>query len=336
MADRVVLDPAFRRLENIFTPEDLARLHSLADVVWGKDEQIPESELDAVRDEVVAIITGYWRYGDVSKYPRLRAIMEVGGGFPSPKHLDYAACFARGIRVMSCAPAFGPAVAEMGLGLAIAAARQIVWNDAAFRIGKAKWSHTEFGGTFTLYGKQMGFIGFGGLARSLKPLLEPFHCPIQVYDPWLTDTYLRTQGVKPVDLDTLMATSRFIFVLAVPSASNKALLGREYLSKIKPDSVFVLLSRSHVVDFDVLTEMLAENRFKAAIDVYPEEPLPVDHPICKQTNVILSSHRAGAIGEALLNIGRIVVNDMEAILDGRIPQEMQIAQPEYIRMREGE
>ena len=66
MADKVVLDPASRRLENIFTPEDLARLHSLADVVWGKDEQIPESELDAVRDEVVAIITGYWRYGDVS------------------------------------------------------------------------------------------------------------------------------------------------------------------------------------------------------------------------------------------------------------------------------
>ncbi|MFC1717792.1 NAD(P)-dependent oxidoreductase [Candidatus Poribacteria bacterium] len=336
MADKVVLDPAFRRLENIFTPEDLARLHSLADVVWGKDEQIPESELDAVRDEVVAIITGYWRYGDVSKYPKLRAIMEVGGGFPSPKHLDYATCFARGIRVMSCAPAFGPAVAEMGLGLAIAAARQIVWNDAAFRIGEAKWSHTEFGGTFTLYGKQMGFIGFGGLARSLKPLLEPFHCPIQVYDPWLTDTYLRTQGVKSVDLDTLLATSRFIFVLAVPTASNKALLDREYLSKIKPDSVFVLLSRSHVVDFDVLTEMLAENRFKAAIDVYPEEPLPVDHPICNQTSVILSSHRAGAIGEALLNIGHIVVNDMEAILDGRIPQEMQVAQPEYIRMREGE
>jgi len=259
--------------------------------------------------------------------------MEVSGGFPSPNHLDYAACFARGIRVMSCAPAFGPAVAEMGLGLAIAASRQIVWNDAAFRIGEANWSHTEFGGTFTLYDKQVGFIGFGGLARSLKPLLEPFRCPIQVYDPWLTDTYLRNQGVKPVDLETLLTTSRFIFVLAVPSASNKALLGREYLSKIKSDSVFVLLSRSHLVDFEVLAEMLAENRFKAAIDVYPEEPLPVEHPIRNQQNVILSSHRAGAIGEALLNIGRIVVNDLEAILDGRVPQDMQIAQPEYIRMR---
>jgi len=333
MAEKVILDPAFRRLDNIFTPEDLKRLYSMADIVWGKDEQMPESEIDAIRNDVVAFIAGYWRYGDVGRFPRLRAIMEVSGGFPSPNHLDYNTCFARGIRVMSCAPAFGPAVAEMGLGLAIAAARQIVWNHENFRAGKAHWSHTEFGETFTLYGKQAGFIGFGGLGRSLKPLLAPFRCPIQVYDPWLTDAYLRTQGVEPVDLCTLLSTSRLIFVLAVPTSSNKALLGREYLNKIPSDSIFVLLSRSHVVDFDVLTEMLAEGRFRAAIDVYPQEPLPADHPIHRLPNVILSSHRAGAISEALLNIGRIVTMDLEAILKGLIPQEMQIAQPEYIKLR---
>ena len=79
--------------------------------------------------------------------------------------------------------------------------------------------------------------------------------------------------------------------------------------------------------------MLVEGYFKAAIDVYPEEPLPLDHPIRKLPNVILSSHRAGAIGEALHNIGRIVTNDLEAILQGLVPQEMQIAQPEYIQLR---
>jgi phosphoglycerate dehydrogenase-like enzyme len=334
MSHKVVLDSAFRRIENIFTSEDLTRLYSIADVVWGKNEPMPEDELNAVCEAAEVVITGYWRYGDVSRFTKLRAIMEVGGGFPSPKHLDYEYCFSHGIRVMSCAPAFGPAVAEMGLGLAIAAARQMVWNDAAFRLGKAQWSHTEFGGTFTLYDKQVGFIGFGGLARCLKPLLAPLRCPIQVYDPWLTDIYLRKQGVEPVDLDTLLTTSRFIFVLAVPTVSNKALLNREKLSKIPSDAIFILLSRSHLVDFDALTEMLAENRFKAAIDVFPQEPLPVEHPIVKLPNVILSSHRAGAIDEALLNIGHIVVNDLEAILRGLIPQEMQVAQPEYIKLRE--
>lgn len=333
MLDKVILDPHYRSLGNIFYPEDLERLKSIADVIWAKDDPIPEGEIEAVREQVVAIITGQWRYGDVSRFPQLRAILEVGGVFPSPNQLDYEYCFSKCIRVLSCAPAFGPAVAEMALGLAISAAREIVWNDAAFRRGEANWSHTTFGGTFSLYDKPAGFIGFGGLARSLKQLLEPFRCPIQVYDPWLTDNYLRSQGVEPVGLDSLLETSRFIYVLALPTTSNRALLAREKLEKISSDSVFLLMSRAHVVDFDALTELLAEGRFKAGIDVYPEEPLPLEHPIRKLSNVVLSSHRAGAISEAFLNIGRIVTRDMEAIMQGLMPQEMQPAQPEFIRLR---
>ena len=337
MKEKVLLDPSGRHMANIFTGADLERLHAAADVLWARDEPAPEAEIEQHRDEIVAIIIGSWRYGDVARFPKLRAILEVSGGFPPPESLDYATCFARSIRVLSCAPAFGPAVAEMGLGLALACARQIGWTDRAFRSGEPNWSHTHFeteiGDTFTLYGKLAGFIGFGGLARSLKPLLAPFGCPIQVYDPWLTEAYLREQGVTPVDLETLLATSRIIFVLAVPSTSNKALLDREKLSLIRPDAVFILLSRAHVVDFDALTELLAAGRFRAGIDVYPEEPLPADHPIRRVKHAVLSSHRAGAIGEGLQRIGCLVADDIEAICSGRVPWAMQVAQPEFIRLR---
>ena len=178
MKPKIILDPSFRRMENIISAEDLNRLHSAADVIWGKDDPMPAAELEKVRDKIIAIICGSWRHGDVNRFPRLRAIMEVSGGFPSPQSLDYTACFSRGIRVLSCAPAFGPAVAEMGLGLALACVRQIAWTDRAFRLDDPNWSHTAFetelGTPFTLYGKQVGFIGFGGLARTLKPLIEPF------------------------------------------------------------------------------------------------------------------------------------------------------------------
>ena len=333
MSCKILLDPAFRHLENIFYPDDLARLHAFADIVWGKDEPAPEKAYDDTKDDIVAIITGQWRHGEISRFPNHRAILEVSGGFPSPEILDYRACFERGVRVLSCAPAFGPAVAEMGLAMALAAARRLVWNHEAFRRGEANWSHTEPGDTFVLYDKPIGFIGFGGLARSLAPLLAPFQCPIKVYDPWLTDAYLETRGVIPSDIETLLATSRIVFVLAVPTASNRALLSRDLLSLIRQDSVLVLLSRSHVVDFDALTEMIIEGCFRAAVDVFPEEPLPTDHPIRKAPNVILSSHRAGAIDEALRNIGRLVVRDAEAICNGLVPREMQHAQPEFIRMR---
>jgi phosphoglycerate dehydrogenase-like enzyme len=61
-------------------------------------------------------------------------------------------------------------------------------------------------------------------ARSLKPLLALFGCPIQVYDPWLTEAYLREQRVTPVDLEMCLSTSQVIYVLALPSSSNRALL----------------------------------------------------------------------------------------------------------------
>ena len=337
MKPKIILDPAFRSMANIFSAEDLNRVHAAAEVIWGKDEEMPAAEIEKVRQEVAAVICGSWRHGEPGRFPRLRAILEVGGGFPAPKDLNYADCFARGIRVLSCAPAFAPAVAEMGLGLALACTRQIAWTDQAFRTGLPQWSHTAFatelGTPFTLYRKQVGFIGFGNLARALKPLIEPFGCPIQAFDPWLTDSYLREQNVSPVALDTLLATSKIIFVLAVPSASNRAMINREKLSLIQPDAVFILLSRSHLVDFDALTEMLLAGRFQAGIDVFPEEPLPADHPVRKARHAVLSSHRAGANHEALQNIGRIVADDIEAICNERTPQAMQQAQPEYIRLR---
>ena len=337
MKPTLLFDPHFRRTSTIFSSADLARLHAAAGVVWGRDEPMPETELEKIAPNVEIIVAGGWRYGDPARFPKLRAILEVSGGFPSPSALDYETCFAKGIRVLSCAPAFGPAVAEMALGLALAASRQIAWTDRMFRTSDPNWSHTDFdtaiGEPFTHYGKTVGFIGFGGLARALKPLIEPFGCDVQVYDPWLTDTYLRQNGVTPVDIGTLLSTSRFIYVLAVPSAENRAFLDRPALELIRPDAVLLLMSRSHVVDFDTLTELLLEGRFRAGIDVFPEEPLPADHPIRRAEHAVLSSHRAGANAEGLQSVGRAVADDVEALAAGLVPFAMQQAQPEFIRLR---
>lgn len=339
MAQKALLDPAHRKLDDIFTSEDLDRLGSCTDLVWSQDGPAPQDIVDEAANDLSYIITGNWRHGSLDRYPKLKGVLEVSGGFPSPEALDYSACFERNIRVLSCAPAFGPAVAEMALGLAIAASRRIVWNDADFRKGAGSWNHSDFPdvaaseGTFTLYGKRIGLIGFGGLASYLMPLLQPFGCTIQVYDPWLTDTWLREQCVEPVGIDTLMETSRFIFVLAVPSAGNRAFLDRPKLERIASDAVFLLMSRSHVVDFDALTDLLTAERFRAGIDVFPEEPLSGDHPIRNAPNVVFSTHRAGAIPEALLNIGRIVADDIESMTQGKIPRKMQNAEPEYIQAR---
>jgi len=324
---KVLVDPSFRRMDEIFSPEDLHRLPQVVDVVWGKSEPMPlDSAVDALAD-ADAVVCSEWRYGDVlPQVEKPRAILSVSGSFPSL--LDYAYCFRNGIRVLSAAPAFGRQVAEMALGMAIACGRGIVDGHAAMQNGNEAYLHAGNVGTFTLYEKRVGLIGYGGLARCLHPLLKPFGCRVAAYDAWLGERYLRRQGVTPLPLDELVSSSQVIFVLAVPSHENWSLLDRSLLEKIRPDAALVLISRAHLVDFDALTELLHAGRFRAAIDVFPQEPLDPDHPIRSAPNVVLSAHRAGTVQEALWEIGEMVLDDLEAIGNGLPPLRMQRAEPE--------
>ena len=187
---KILLDPGFRKMEEIFDPGDLARLNATAGVLWARNDKIPDEVLNPLKADLFAVVSPGWRYGSLSDFPQLRAILDVGGGFPSPAALDYQECFRRGIRVLTCAPAFGPQVAEMALGMVLASSREIVEGHNAFTMGKERYLWDGNIGTFTLYGQTVGFIGYGGLARSLRRLLDPFGCQILAYDPWLPDHYL--------------------------------------------------------------------------------------------------------------------------------------------------
>ena len=324
---KVIVDPNFRQMGEIFSDEDRARLYDLADIIWGKDEPMPEADFLAALPEAEAVVCADWHYGDIlHEAKKLRAIVTVSGGFPL--RLDYAQCFARHIRVLSAAPAFAKVVAEMCLGMALAACRDIASGDRAMREKREGWLHAGNIGTFSLYDKPVGIIGYGNLARELRPLVAPFGCPIQVYDPWLGDGYLRHEGLLPSTLEDVLSDTKVIFVLAAPSKENKALLTRELMERIGKDCVLVLMSRAHMVDFDALTDLVLDGRFKAAIDVFPTEPLPHDHPIRGADHAVLSAHRAGALEEGLQAIGNMVVDDLEAILRGLPPLRMQSAQPE--------
>jgi phosphoglycerate dehydrogenase-like enzyme len=332
---KVIVDPFFRSMDDIFSPPEAQRLADLVEVVWGRGEPMPLDEFEAAVPDAVAVICGGWRYGQVLESAgELRAIISVSGGWPP--ELDYAGCFARGIRVLSVAPAFGAAVAEMALALALACARDVVAEDRAMRAAGERFLNSAGGlDTFLLHGKPVGLVGYGNIGRQLRRLLEPFGCDLRAYDPWLSDSYLRDEGVEPVGLAHLLESSRVVFVLATPTTENAALLSREQLELLRPDAVLVLVSRAHVVDFEALTELVLEGRFRAAIDVFPDEPLDPDHSIRTAPGAVLSPHRAGLVQEALWEIGRLVVDDLDAIVNGLPPRRLQVAEPElasrYVR-----
>jgi phosphoglycerate dehydrogenase-like enzyme len=319
-------------MDEILDGLTLARLHDLADVIWATDGPMPTDEfMDALQD-ATAVVFGTWHYGSNAVRragDSLRFVFEVAGGHNHPD-LDYATCFERGITVGSCAPAFGPAVAEMALALSLAAARLIAEGDADLRAGNERWLHDGTVGAMTFLRKTFGFLGAGGLARSLQPLLEPFGGRFLAHDPWIEDAALRQRGLEPVDLPTLFAESNVVYVLAVPNPGNHQLVSRELMELMSPTDVLAVISRAHLVDFDAMTELVLAGRFRAAIDVFPTEPFDAEHPIRRARGAVLSAHRAGAIPEALLEIGRTVVDDLESLLRGREPSRMQYATPEMI------
>jgi phosphoglycerate dehydrogenase-like enzyme len=324
----VILSPAPQRTSRIFTPEALAALHQRYRVVEldGKDG---DESLDAALPDALAVIGQPDLPRErLDRAPRLRAILNVEGNFFP--NVDYAACFERGIHVLGCGPAYAQAVAEMALGLALDLARGISREDRAFRDGTERYVADGNEESVLLRGATVGLLGYGNLGRALHRLLQPFDAHIRVHDPWLPDAVLRQAGLHPAGLDETLHESRFLFVLATVTAESEHLLGGRELDLVPDGGRVVLVSRAAVADFDALLERIRAGRFLAAVDVWPQEPVPPDSPFRALDGLVFSGHRAGGIPQAFLEIGDMVLDDLRQIERGLPPVRMQVAARELV------
>ncbi len=182
---KAIVDPFPRTLELLFNPNDLKRLKSLVGLTVWETGRMPAEMVDKHLAEASVVIgqTDLPRER-LERAKKLKAIVNVEGNFQP--NIDYEYCFQRGIHVLGAGVAFGKAVAEMSLGMALALARGIPEADRLFRQGKEVYGRFSNQQSFLLSGAEVGFIGFGNLGRALIKLLEPFRCHIRVYDPWLT------------------------------------------------------------------------------------------------------------------------------------------------------
>ena len=259
---------------------------------------------------------------------RLKAILNVEGNFYP--NVDYPTAFAHGVRVLGCGPAYAQAVAEMALGLALDLARGISREDRAFRAGAERYLAGRTADSILLRQSPVGLIGFGNLGRSLLPLLAAFEPTVRVYDPWLPQSVIAELGLIPASLEETLTESQFVFVLAAVTDTNQHLLGAKELDLLRPGARLVLVSRAAVMDFDALLEAVGSGRLLAAVDVWPEEPMPAAHPARALEDLVLSPHRAGAIPSAFSAIGEMVCDDLALLAAGLPPVRMQAAAPELV------
>lgn len=325
----IILSPYFREISEIFSENDYERLLSLGQIYWNKNEALPKEKLEEYLQDA-----NYYIGTDhpldkkmLDKAPHLKAIIDVAGG--PPQTIDYHECFKRNIRILSCSPAFAYSVAEMTLAMLLSSCRGLTREHLAFVNNKEEWQmDSPF--DFHLKNQTIGFIGFGAIAKEFLKMLQPFHCEILVYDPWLPKSIIEAQGCRAVDLETLLTQSRVSCMFAPPTDENKHMLNEKTLAFMPDQSLLLLISRAHLCDFDALNNMLQKGRIAAVIDVFPVEPFDADHPIRKAPNVIFSAHRAAAIRKGRQEIGNRVVDDIELMSKGLPPSRLLNVQPETV------
>ncbi|MCW1951826.1 MAG: hypothetical protein KIH44_010730 [Octadecabacter sp.] len=331
----LILDPDWRRMDELFSPAAKADLFGSYDVIWGRDGSIPSDVFEAALPDVEVLIAAspHVDSATLARAPKLKTIIEVSGAFPDT--IDYAACFASNVEVLSCAPGFRQSVAEMGLAMALAGARGLVAEHEAFRRGDENWLADHPKTDFTMYGAQIGFIGFGQIAQELTRLLAPFRPVVRAYDPWLPTAVAREFGVSLMPVEDVLQTSRCLFVTASPTSENYKFINADRLAMLCDHALLVVLSRAHLVDYDALMSEVATHRIRACVDVFPSEPVAADDAIRTQPSAILSPHRAAAIDKGRQLIGDMIVSDLSAIRSRTQSRELSCARPDTIDVLAG-
>tara|TARA_Y100000816_G_scaffold80982_1_gene55393 strand:+ start:62 stop:1084 length:1023 start_codon:yes stop_codon:yes gene_type:complete len=307
----VISDPYPRTLDLIFTKKKLKELKSKYKIINAPQKNKKKFYEENIQNALFIMGQPNLDKKLLSKAKKLKAIINVESNFM--KNMDYEYCFKKGIHVIATSPVFSKPVAEIALGMTLSLLRNIHTAHSDFLNGKEKYGLESNLKASLLSEKKIGLLGFGDLAKSLYPLLLPFTKDINVYDPWVPKTKIKKLGFKSISLNQMFKKCEVIYVLAAVTTKNKNLIDKKLLNKMKSNSLFILMSRAAVVNFNDLIKRVKKGDIFVAIDVFPKEPVTKNNPIRKVKNILFSAHRAGALETAFYNMGNIVLKDMSLI-----------------------
>ena len=141
----------------------------------------------------------------------------------------------------------------------------------------------------------VGLLGMGHIGRLLAPLLTAFGARVLGCDPYVPARVLAAAGVEPCGFAELLARSDVVSLHARHRPGTAPLLGARELAQMRRGAYLIQTARSPLLDYDALARELAHGHLAgAAIDVFPDEPLPAGHPLAALPNVTLTPHIAGA------------------------------------------
>jgi D-3-phosphoglycerate dehydrogenase len=275
------------------------------------------------QDELIARIQGAHTVVNIRAYCKFTA--DVLRACPTLKHLavwgtgtdniDLPAARSLGITVTNTPNTATDAVAEQGLALLLAVARQIPRLDVQVKQGD--WVR---GMLTQVCGKTLGLIGTGAIGLRMAQLGKGIGMQVIAWTFHPNPTTAEAMGFRYVPAMTDVLRQADVVSLHLRySPQTERIIGAQELALMKPTALFINTARGQLVDQQALYEALRDGRIAGAgLDVFEREPLESNDPLLTLPNVVLSPHTAGTTPEALMNGLNLCAANVVAFLEGRV------------------
>ncbi len=239
--------------------------------------------------------------------PRLKFISKWGTGIDS---IDKKFALSVGVGVGNTPNAFTLPVSDSVIGYILTFARTIPWMDRAMKNGE--WQKIP---GRSLSECTLGVIGVGDVGKAVIRRARAFGMNLLGNDIRnIEPDFILEQGLKMVDLKTLLSQADFISVNCDLNPTSYHLINADTLDAMQPQAILINTARGPVVDEQALITALHNQEIGgAALDVFEVEPLPEDSPLMKMDNVLLAPHNSNSSPQAW---ERVHWNTIRNLLNG--------------------
>ena len=202
--------------------------------------------------------------------------------------------------------------AELTWALILALVRRVPQEDKATRAGQWQVSVGE-----GLNGKVLGLLGLGNLGSQVATVGKAFGMSLLAWSQNLTAERAAQYGATLVSKDDLLSRSDIVTIHLVLSARTRGLISARELGLMQRTAYLINTSRGPIVEEQALIQALQQGTIAgAALDVFDEEPLPLDHPFRRLENTVITPHLGYVTVEGYRIFFGDAVEDMRAFLSG--------------------
>lgn len=233
--------------------------------------------------------------------------------FTGIDHIGVDACKEQGVTICNAAGYSNQTVAELIIGMAIDALRNVAKANDIVRKGGTS---AGIGGR-EICGRTVGIVGLGRIGLMAAKLFQAFGAKVIAYNRSQSQEAL-DMGIVYKSLEEVMEESDIVSLNLPLNKETRGFISADLIDKMKPDAVFINCARGPIVDNEALAKALNEDRLGfACVDVFDmEPPIPADYPLLSAKNTLLTPHQAFISEESMLRRAQIVFDNVKAYLEG--------------------